>query len=78
MALIRPKIDVPIADEAPTDEKLTDYDRLHLITYIQLLDADAEGVPWREASRSLLHIDRMENLSAPNALTEAIWRERSG
>jgi hypothetical protein len=57
VALIRPKIDVPIADDAPTDEKLTDYDRLHLITDIQLLDADAEGVPWREASRSLLHID---------------------
>jgi len=43
--LIRPKIDAPIADKAPTDEKLTDYDRLHLVTYIRLLDADAEGVP---------------------------------
>jgi hypothetical protein len=55
--LIRPRIDAPIVDEAPTDGKLTDYDRLHLITYIRLLDADADGVPWREASRSILHID---------------------
>jgi hypothetical protein len=42
---------------APTDDKLTDYDRLHLITYIRLLDTDADRIPWEEASRSILHID---------------------
>ncbi len=55
--MTRPRIDAPILDQAPTEDKLTDYDRHHLITYIRLLDADADGIPWEEASRSLLHID---------------------
>ena len=55
--MTKPRIDAPILDQAPTANKLTDYDRLHLITYIRLLDADADGIPWEEASRSILHID---------------------
>ena len=53
----KPRIDAAVFDVAPTDDKLTDYDRLHLITYIRLLDADADRIPWEEASRSILHID---------------------
>ncbi len=33
---------------APTDPALTDYDREHLVPYLQLLDADEEGADWRE------------------------------
>ena len=55
--MTNPRIDAPILDQAPTEDKLTDYDRLHLITYIRLLDADADGMPWEEASHSILHID---------------------
>jgi hypothetical protein len=36
---------------------LTAYDKEHLITYPRLLDADAGGVDWAEASRVILHID---------------------
>src|SRR5207244_8907802 len=46
--LTKPRIDAPILDQAPTADKLTDYDRLHLITYIRLLDADTDGIPWEE------------------------------
>jgi hypothetical protein len=53
----KPTIDAAVFDVAPTDDKLTDYDRLHLITYTRLLDADADRVPWEEASRVILHID---------------------
>jgi hypothetical protein len=35
-----------IADLAPTDAILTGYDEAHLVTYLRLLDADADGV-WR-------------------------------
>ena len=81
--LTRPRIDAPIADETPTDEKLTDFDRLHLITYIRLLDADADGVPWREASRSILRIDpdrepeRAERVHRSH-LARAQWMTRVG
>ena len=55
--MTKPRIDAAIFDVAPNEDKLTDYDRLHLITYIRLLDADADRVSWEEASRAILHID---------------------
>lgn len=36
---------------------LTRYDEEHIITYLRLLDADAEGAPWHEITRIVLHID---------------------
>ena len=81
--MTKPRIDAPILDQAPTDDKLTDYDRLHLITYIRLLDADADGVTWEEASRSILHIDpETEPERARRAhrshLARAQWMTRVG
>jgi Uncharacterized conserved protein (DUF2285) len=46
-----------VADAAPIDSMLTPYDHEHLITYLRLLDADAEGADWREVARIVLHID---------------------
>jgi len=36
---------------------LTGYDEQHLVTYLRLLDADAEGADWREVANVVLHID---------------------
>ena len=36
---------------------MTAYDEEHLITYLRLLDANAEGADWREVARIVLHID---------------------
>lgn len=33
------------------------YDEQHRITYLRMLDADAEGADWREVSRIILRID---------------------
>jgi hypothetical protein len=33
----------------------TPYDKEHAITYMRMLDADAEGADWREVSRIVLH-----------------------
>jgi hypothetical protein len=30
---------------------LTTYDEEHLVTYLRLLDADAEGADWRDVAR---------------------------
>jgi len=50
-------LDPDVADLAPTDLALTAYDEEHIITYLRLLDADAEQADWREVTRLVLHID---------------------
>ncbi|SMF81747.1 hypothetical protein SAMN06265365_1411 [Tistlia consotensis] len=51
------KLDPEIADDAPWADEITSYDEDHFITYLRLLDADAEGADWREAARIVLHRD---------------------
>ena len=38
----KPPLDPDVADVAPFDAVLTAYDEQHIITYLRLLDADAE------------------------------------
>jgi predicted GNAT family N-acyltransferase len=52
-----PPLDPDVADSAPSDSVLTAYDKEHLVTYLRLLDADAEGADWREVARIVLHLD---------------------
>ncbi|MGY3584344.1 hypothetical protein ACVIGB_006598 [Bradyrhizobium sp. USDA 4341] len=47
----------PPLDTAPTEQTLTPYDHEHVVTYLRLLDADAEGADWREVAEIVLHID---------------------
>jgi T6SS, Transcription factor, DNA binding domain len=53
----QPPLDPPVADTAPNAETLTTYDEEHLVTYLRLLDAEADGADWTEATRLVLHID---------------------
>ncbi|HVR55661.1 MAG TPA: DUF2285 domain-containing protein [Pseudolabrys sp.] len=53
----KPLPDPDVADIAPAGAVLTVYDEEHIITYLRLLDADAEGADWREVARIVLHID---------------------
>ena len=73
----------PIADSAPHEASLTDYDRAHLATYARLLDAAAEGASWEEVSRIVLGIDpRDERSRAKEAydthLARAQWLTAQG
>jgi Uncharacterized conserved protein (DUF2285) len=52
-----PPLDLDVADVAPADPGLTAYDEEHAITYLRMLDADAEGADWREVARIVLHLD---------------------
>ena len=52
-----PPLDPPVSDSAPSDAILTGYDEQHLVTYLRLLDAEAQGADWREVARIVLHID---------------------
>jgi hypothetical protein len=51
----KPPLDPP--DQAPEADALTGYDQERLVTYLRLLDADAEGADWTEVVRIVLHID---------------------
>jgi len=55
--MAQPPLDPPVADAAPDAETLTAYDQEHLVTYVRLLDADAEGADWTEVAHLVLHID---------------------
>ena len=52
-----PRLDPPIADTVPFVDGITDYDRLHLVTYLRLLDAAADGADPAEVAQIVLGID---------------------
>ncbi|MEY9235170.1 hypothetical protein ABIF68_003681 [Bradyrhizobium japonicum] len=52
-----PPLDPDIADIAPSGTVLTSYDKEHIVTYLRMLDAHAEGADWREIARVVLHLD---------------------
>ena len=68
------------ADSTPA---LTPYDQEHAITYLRMLDADAEGTDWREVSRIVLHIDPDQDVERARRtfdshLARAKWMARHG
>ena len=78
-----PPLDPPVTDDAPTDATLTGYDQEHLVTYLRLLDAEADGARWDEVAERVLHIDpRAEPARAQRAwethLARAHWLMESG
>jgi hypothetical protein len=78
-----PPLDPDVADLAPSDPALTSYDQQHAITYLRLLDADADGADWREVARIVLRIDpEREPNRARQAfeshLARARWMARYG
>lgn len=81
--MAKPPLDPPVADTAPVEPVLTGYDEEHLITYLRLLDADADGADWREVAKIVLHIDPdREPVRAKQAwkshLARAKWMTESG
>jgi hypothetical protein len=57
MIMLKSQLYPDVDDQAPAVDVLTGYDQEHLITYLRLLDADAEGCGWTEAAYILLQID---------------------
>lgn len=52
-----PILEPIISDQAPMADELTRYDREHLVIYLRLLDADADGADWSEVGILFLQID---------------------
>lgn len=54
---VGPELESEVDDEAPTAAVITPYDERHIITYLRLLDADAQNIDWREVARDVLRRD---------------------
>ncbi len=79
----RPPIDPDVADLAPSEPVLTAYDEQHMVTYLRLFDADADGADWREVARIVLHIDPIREpdrarRAFDSHLARAKWMTRHG
>ena len=73
-----------VADTAPDEPLfLTGYDMVHLVTYLRLLDADAEGADWREVAAIVLELDVAKDperarRSWASHLARSKWMTESG
>lgn len=47
----------PFEDNPPADERVTPYDEHHFVTYLRILDAEAEGAGWREIAAIVFGLD---------------------
>jgi len=79
----KPPLDPDVADAGPVGPALTRYDEEHLITYLRLLDADAQGADWREVAKIVLHIDPAREpdrarLAFESHLARAKWMTEDG
>ncbi|HML92980.1 DUF2285 domain-containing protein [Methyloceanibacter sp.] len=61
-----PELDPEIADDVAWSDAITRYDEAHFMTYVRLLDAEADGAAWQEAARLVLHRD-------PDADPDRAW-----
>lgn len=48
---------MPTLDATAPSGAATNYDRSHLMTYAELLDADSRGVAWEESAATILGLD---------------------
>jgi Uncharacterized conserved protein (DUF2285) len=72
-----------VADNAPTANELTDYDRNHTSVYLRLLDAEADGADWKEVATIVLQIDpeqepRRARAAWESHLSRAKWVTEHG
>jgi hypothetical protein len=79
----KPPLEPPIADVVSAAPVLTGYDEQHLVTYLRLLDADAEGADWREVAKIVLKIDPIKEPERAKRcweshLSRAKWMTESG
>ncbi len=66
-----------IADQAPSPDQITDYDRAHFATYLSLLYAAGEGKNDQDMARNILRIDpQKEPQRARQALESHLKRAR--
>jgi len=48
---------VGIVERAPNNPAMTDYDRVQMLTYARLLDAESDGYGWTDVAVEVLDLD---------------------
>ena len=61
-----------LAPLAPRRDAITDYDRMHFITYARLLDAQTANLSWKEAARTILYL-RVDTEQKDDCAAKACW-----
>lgn len=72
-----------IADQAPNEPVVTEYDRVHATLYLRMLDADQERAAWDEVASILLSVDPSRErdrarLRYESHLARARWMAENG
>jgi hypothetical protein len=72
-----------LQDRPPATERVNAYDEQHLVTYIRLLDAEAEGADWREVVTIIFGLDPVSEperskLIYDSHLARARWMTETG
>ncbi|WP_234050573.1 MULTISPECIES: DNA -binding domain-containing protein [unclassified Xanthobacter] len=80
---VRPELDPDVDDLAPTTPEITIYDEAHFVTYLRLLDAEADSADWREVARIVLHRDPVAEadrtrLCWQSHMARAQWMMKTG
>jgi hypothetical protein len=65
------ELDPDVADDVPWSDNITPYDEQHFVTYVRLLDAEAEQADWQEVARIVLH----RNPKTEPDRTRRCWEE---
>lgn len=73
----------PVADEIPWSDSITPYDEAHLVVYLRLLDASADGASTNEMAQIVLGIDpakepQRAERAVDSHLRRARWMSRVG
>jgi hypothetical protein len=72
----------PFQGRPPENDHITPYDEQHFVTYLQLLDAQAAGVDWREIVRVVFGLDPQRSSRARSIyethLARARWMTEKG
>ena len=73
----------PVADEVPWSDLITAYDKAHLVVYLRLLDASADGASTNEMAQIVLGIDpakepQRAERAVDSHLRRARWMSRVG
>jgi len=65
----------------PVDDNITPYDRAHFKLYLQLLDAEEQGVDWRTVASDIMNLELEDTSTKPcwqSHLERAKWMRESG
>ena len=61
----------PFIEKPPQDTTITSYDERHLLTYLRLLDAAAEGAQWEEVVRVIFGLDPIRDRDRARRMYDA-------